>query len=208
VTPHPHPHVHVKASRVLIAAAVTSFAGALELAVSTKAGSLFLEADAIHLVAHLGIFIVLLLPERGPHAVREDVVTSAVLVVVLAIATGIAFQSLGALVKPEPAPNPLVLLFSLFGLTANLVSAWLFRDPAHERWSFRAALAHELSDASLTVAGLLGAGAIAVFGFRWVDPGLSLAIAIWLGTWAGRLIVRRVRIGRSAWDVQESVSSQ
>jgi Co/Zn/Cd efflux system component len=104
-----------------------------------------------------------------------------------------------ALRRFHPAPRPSALLFSLCGLVANLVSAWLFRDPAREHWSFRAALAHELSDASLTIVGLLGAAAIAYFHFRWVDPGLSLIIAGWLGLWAGRLLFRRLRGGPGTW---------
>jgi cobalt-zinc-cadmium efflux system protein len=95
------------------------------------------------------------------------------------------------------------MLVSILGLGANLITAWLFRRPARERWSFRAALAHELSDASLTVAGLLGALVIAFFHFTWVDPGLSLAVAIWLGAWATRLIVKRVLLGRAAWEIED-----
>jgi cobalt-zinc-cadmium efflux system protein len=187
---------------VLAAAAVTAIAAAIEISASWASGSLFLTADAFHLVAHLGIFIVLLLPARGPHEAREDAATCLVLVLVIAVAGGIAFHSASDLFTKAP-PQPAAMLVSLFGLGANLATAWLFRDPAQERWSFRAALAHELSDASLTVAGLLGAGAIALFHWRFVDPGLSLAIVLWLGIWAGRLLLRRIRLGRSAWEHPE-----
>ena len=192
-------HVHVEGRRVLAAGAVTIAAAAIELAGSSLAGSLFLTADAVHLLAHLVIFLVLLLPQSGRHAIREDVATCAVLAVVLLIAAAIGVDSIRGLVELRSAPRPKALLLSLFGLAANLMSAWLFRDPARERWSFRAALAHELSDASLTVAGLLGAGAIAWWRLRWVDPGLSLLVAIWLSSWAGRLLVLRARGGPSVW---------
>ncbi len=195
------PHVHVTARRVLAAIGVTASAALVETAVSRVAGSLFLVADALHLVAHLGIFVVLLLPARGRHAVREDVATCAVLALVIGIAAALAFRSASSLVIAGGPPRPEALLFSLLGLGANLTTAWLFRDPAQTRWSFRAALAHEISDASLTIVGLLGAAAIALFGFRWVDPGLSLAVAVWLGAWAARLIVRRIRVGRTAWEL-------
>jgi len=198
--PHDH-HVHVTAGRVLAAAGITALAAGIELSASWASGSLFLVADAVHLVAHLGIFIVLLLPSRDPHEAREDIVTCLVLLLVIAIAGGITLNSVNDLLSTSrEAPRPAAMLFSLFGLAANLATAWLFRDPAQQRWSFRAALAHELSDASLTLAGLAGAGAIALFHFRWVDPGLSLAIALWLAVWAGGLLVRRIRLGRSAWE--------
>jgi cobalt-zinc-cadmium efflux system protein len=192
-------HRHVAPARVLAAAGLTVAAAAIELAAARAAGSLFLTADAVHLAAHLGIFLVLLLPTRGRHAAREDAVSCAVLVLVVAIAAWIAVGSLGGLLARRPPPRPALMLASLLGLVANLASAWLFRDPARERWSFRAALAHELADGALTVAGLAGAGAIALWGLAWVDPALSLSISLWLGTWAARLLARRWRLGPRAW---------
>ena len=199
----PSSHVHVTAGRVLTAAWITVLAAVLEMSVAWKSGSLFLVADSVHLVAHLGIFTVLLLPLRGSHEGREDVATTTVLVLVIAVAGGIAFHSVGELLNPGAPPRPEAMLVSLLGLGANLITAWLFRDPARKRWSFRAALAHELSDAALTIAGLFGALAIAIYRFTWVDPGLSLAVAIWLGAWATRLLVRRVLLGRTAWEVED-----
>jgi Co/Zn/Cd efflux system component len=129
--------------------------------------------------------------ERG-----EDVAAIAVLVLVLAIAIAIALTSIQDLSLPGPEPPaPSVMLLSLLGLAANLATAYLFADPARQRWSFRAALAHELADGSLTVVGLVGAVAIKLFAWRWVDPGLSLTIAVWLGAWASRLLARRAPSG-------------
>jgi cobalt-zinc-cadmium efflux system protein len=159
---------------------VTLLAAVIEIWISRRAGGLFLVADAVHLIAHLGIFIVLLMPLGRRHAAREDAMTCAVLLIVVAIAIWIAFRCVTTLIVGESAPPARALLFSLLGLVANLTAAWLFRDPAAQRWSFRVALAHEMSDASLTIAGLLGAGAIALYGFRWIDPALSLGIVMWL----------------------------
>lgn len=198
----PPPHVHVTAGRVIAAAGVTTLSAVLEIGVARASGSLFLLADSVHLLAHLGVFAILLLPLRGSHELREDVATTTVLVLVIAIAGGIGFQSVGHLLEHHGPPRPEAMLVSLLGLGANLITAWLFRDPARQRWSFRAALAHELSDAALTVAGLLGALAIALYRFTWIDPGLSLIVALWLGAWATRLIVRRVLLGRAAWEIE------
>jgi Co/Zn/Cd efflux system component len=195
----PPAHLHVGPGRVAMAATVTVLAAVVEISVARHAGSFFLVADAVHLLAHLAIFVVLLLPQTGRHAIREDVMSCSVLMIVLAIACIIGGESVHAVRRSEVEPPPAALLFSLFGLGANLVTAALFREPAHGRWSFRAALAHELSDASLTVVGLLGAAAIAWFHLRWVDAGLSFIIAAWLAAWASRLLLRRIRNGPSVW---------
>ena len=95
------------------------------------------------------------------------------------------------------------MLLSLLGLGANLTSAFLFADPAKTRWAFRAALAHELADGGFTAVALLGALTLKLFAWAWIDPGLSLAIAFWLGAWSGRLLARRVRFGRKAWTLED-----
>ena len=198
-------HAHVPAARVLGALGITVVAAAVELTGSRAGNSMFLTADAAHLLAHVGIFGVLLLPPRWWHERWEDVSASTVLTLVGAIAVGITFQSARALVLGVEHPvEPAVMLLSLVGLTANAVAAWLLTAPARRWWSFRAALAHELSDGALTVAGLVGAGVIAAFGWAWIDPALSLAIGSWLGWWAARLLVRRVRRGARVW-VEEPV---
>jgi cobalt-zinc-cadmium efflux system protein len=193
-------HLHIPARRVLLAFGITLAAAAIEYLGARRSGSLFLVADAAHLVAHLGIFLVLLIPTKARHDRAEDFTTNVVLVLVLLIAIGIAWDALKALASGsrEP-PVPSSMLLSLLGLGANLTTAFLFKDPAEEHWSFRAALAHELSDAAMTVGGLVGALAIELFNLRWVDPGLSLGIAMWLTLWSLRLFWRRIRLGRVAW---------
>jgi cobalt-zinc-cadmium efflux system protein len=194
------PHAHVPTGRVLGALGVTVLAAAIELVGSRAGRSLFLTADAVHLLAHVGIYAVLLLPPSWWHDRWEDASAVAVLVVVAAIAIGIVTTSADAILRPREAPpDPAIMLLSLAGLVANGVAAWLLTAPARTWWSFRAALAHELSDGGLTVAGLVGAGTIALFGWRWIDPALSLAIGTWLAWWTVRLLVGRVRLGRRAW---------
>ncbi len=192
-------HEHVSSGRVLVAVTVTMVAALVELAGAERGKTLFLAADACHLVAHLGIFTVLLLP-RGPgHDRREDVAATVILAMVAVIAMGIAGASLQRLVGAAEPVTPSFMLLSICGLAANLTTAWLFADPARSRWSFRAALAHELADGALTVVGLAGAALIAAFGWTWIDPGLSLAIAVWLGAWSGRLLLGRIRRGPEIW---------
>ncbi len=193
------PHAHVSPRVVLTAAGLTIFAAAAEILGSRRSGSLFLTADAVHLVAHLGIFGVLLLPTTRAHERREDLAAVGVLVMVTVIACGILAEAAGRLRSAEDAPAPAFLLLSLLGLGANLATAYLFHDPARERWSFRAALAHELADASVTVFALIGAVAIACFAWTWVDPALTVLVGVWLILWAGRLLLRRLRLGPDVW---------
>jgi Co/Zn/Cd efflux system component len=181
---------------VVLAFAVTFFAAAIELGASQSSGSLFLSSDAVHLLAHGVIFGVLFV---GPGGAREDIATMVVLFVVLVIGAGILWESVEGLLSPGPLPDARLMLVSLAGLAANLTSAFLFRRPSGDRPPFRVALVHELADGTLTLVALAGAGCIALFGWHWVDPGLSLSIGVWLEAWAIRLLVRRFRAGPDAW---------
>ena len=195
-----HSHTHVPARTVLTAAALTLLAASAEVLGSWRSGSLFLTADALHLFAHLGIFCVLLIPMSRWHERGEDVAAIAVLGVVMLIAFGITDEAAKKLLsEATEAPPPSFMLLALLGLGANLATAYLFRDPADTHWSFRAALAHELADASVTIVALLGALAIKLFAWRWIDPVLTLLVGVWLIVWAGRLLARRVRFGPRVW---------
>lgn len=199
-----HWDAHVPARVVVVAAGLTLAAAAAEVLGAWRSGSLFLGADAMHLVAHLSIFGILLIPSARTHEHREDVAAVGVLTIIAIIAVGIISEAAACLRQPitEP-PEAAYLALSLLGLGANLATAYLFHDPARTRWSFRAALAHELADAAVTVAALFGAIAIALFRWRWIDPGLTLVVGIWLIVWAGRLLVRRAYFGSDAWTLEK-----
>jgi cobalt-zinc-cadmium efflux system protein len=193
-------HRHVPARRVLAAFAITLLAATAEAIGSWTGRSLFLVADAAHLFAHLLIFGVLLVPRAAWHDRGEDVAATGVLLLVSGIAATVTVSSIRALAGGAGDPEPTVMLLSLVGLTANVTSAWLFLAPSRSWWSFRAALAHELSDGALTLAGLAGAALIAWRDWKWLDGALSLAIGLWLQVWAGRLLANRLRVGTEAWN--------
>ena len=200
---HDHGHEHVSSRRVVVALTITVIAALMELGGAAVGSTLFLVADACHLLAHVGIFFVLLIPAGPEHGRREDLATSVILGLIVLIALGIAWSAWRRIDGGSSEPvTPSLMLLSILGLAANLTTAWLFADPARTRWSFRAALAHELADGALTVVGIAGAGFIAAFGWMWVDPALSATIAGWLVGWSGRLLVKRLRHGPGVWALQ------
>jgi Co/Zn/Cd efflux system component len=129
VVSHPEHH-HIEARLVIIAIAVTLFAAAGEVAGARSGGSLFLTADAIHLLAHIGIFAVLLIPRGRWQGAGEDVATAGILALVVLIASGIsAFAIRELLIAAPRTRDPAFLLLSLLGLGANIATAWLFHVP-------------------------------------------------------------------------------
>ena len=201
---HHHEDHHASASAVLRAAMLTTIAAALEAWGAWRSGSLFLGADAVHLLAHLGIFGILVLPTTQARKVREDSVVVGLLAIVALVGLGIVTEATGRLsANADTAPPAASLLLSGLGLGANLATAYLFRPLARARWSFRAALAHEIADGSVTVAAFVGAVGIALYGWRWVDPLLTLGVGVSLLLWSSRLLVRRAQVGPSIWTLQK-----
>ena len=186
----PRPPVRV----VLAAAIITLLAGALETWAARLGHSLFLAADSVHLLAHMGVYGALLVPKRVWTGRGEEVRTALVLGVVFVIACAITVASVDGLINlnGHARVEPRIMLMSLVGLGANAVTAWMFRVPSQHQLSFRAAFVHELSDGAMTGVGLLGAGVIAVTGWRWVDPILSLAIGGWLLSWTAKWLCRTI----------------
>jgi Co/Zn/Cd efflux system component len=192
------PLVSAPAARhaVFAGAAITLLAGSIELAGALRGRSLFLTADAVHLMAHMGIYVSLVIPGEA-WGRRRDWGSIVVLLLVLLIAIGIVVASARDLFAGAETVEPLAMLLSLVGLAANLLTAWLFRRAARQTLSFRAAFVHELSDGSMTVVGLIGAGLIAWRHWSFIDPLLSLGIGAGLVGWTAprltRLLGRRAR---------------
>ena len=125
---HTPTHAHISPRRVLIALTVTVLAAAVELVGSARGNTLFLAADACHLLAHVGIFGVLLIPTGQWHDRGEDVAATAVLTMVALIAVGYRLS-----VGPEPHQPA----HRATGAVLHAALAPRSRRESHERVSLR-----------------------------------------------------------------------
>jgi len=168
-------------ARVLLSAGITLAAALVEFAGARLGRSLFLTADAVHLVAHIAIYAALLMPRRRG---GRDAPTIAVLAIVLLIAVVIVATAALDLLRGPDRVAASTLLLSIVGLGANVATAALLSSSARVGLSFRVAFVHELLDGVLTVAALVGAALIALKGWNFVDSALSIALGVWLFVWA------------------------
>jgi Co/Zn/Cd efflux system component len=134
-----HTHTHVPPRIVATAFAITLAAASAEFMGSWYGGSFFLFSDAVHLIAHLGIFAVLLLPAARWHERGEELVSVVVLSVVALVALGIVVSSGRRLLTSDGTlPDPASMGLAVLGLGANLATAFLFA--ARPRSTGRSAL--------------------------------------------------------------------
>lgn len=96
----------------------------------------------------------------------------------IAVSVWLLIEALGRLADPPPVAGGLVMALAALALVVDLGTAWLTARLARESVNIRAAYLHNLADAAVSVAVLIGGGLIAAFGWRIADPILTILISL------------------------------
>ena len=168
----------------------------VEVIAGFLAHSMALLADAGHnlsdVLALLMAWGAVILARCAPTARRTyglrkaTILASLANAVFLLLAVGaITSESLRRLSTPHTVATLTVMVTAAIGVVINTATALLFMRGGKGDLNVRGAFLHMASDAAISVAVVVGAGAIALTGLEWIDPALSLAIAvvIVIGTW-------------------------
>lgn len=106
------------------------------------------------------------------------------LLLVVAI-VGVSGESVRRLYSPTEVAEVPVLFVALIAAGLNFATASLLAGGSKEDLNVRGAHLHMLADAAVSVAVVIGAAAMLVTGWSWIDPAVSLGICIVLvfSTW-------------------------
>jgi cobalt-zinc-cadmium efflux system protein len=118
---------------------------------------------------------------------RTTIVASAANALVLLFVTGgLTWESIRRLLEPAHAQGTTMVVVALVGAVVNTASALLFMRGGSRDINVRSAFLHLASDAVLAVGVAITGGLIVATGWLWLDPAVSivLAIAILAGTWS------------------------
>lgn len=168
----------------------------LEAGVGLWTNSLALLSDAGHMVVDVGALSIALaaakLANRGPRGrytfglgrapVLGGLINGIVLIVVSVL---IGIEAVQRFDNPPDLEAGAVLWTGIAGLGVNVGSAWYLARSRDRSVNTRGAMLHLISDALGSVAAIISAVAIDLFGLNLADPIASLAIAILIlvGTW-------------------------
>lgn len=160
------------------------------------ANSMALLADAGHnlsdvlglLVAWGAAALTLRAPtERFTYGFRKSSVLAALFnALFLLVAIGaIALEAIRRLVHPQAVSGGTVMMVAAIGVVVNGLTAWLFARGRKGDINIRGAFLHMASDAAVSVGVIVAGLVILRTGWLWLDPAVSLAIAIiiFAGTW-------------------------
>ena len=168
----------------------------VQIAVGIAAASMALVADAAHnfgdVLGLLFAWAAAILGARAPSLGRTygwgrfSILAALANAVVLLIGSGaIAVEAVQRLFEPGTlAPAP-VMMAAGAGIVINGFTAILF-SRGHDDLNIRATFLHMAADAAVSAGVLIGAGLIALTGWQWLDPAISLAIVfvILRGSWS------------------------
>jgi cobalt-zinc-cadmium efflux system protein len=104
-------------------------------------------------------------------------------VLLLGITVFIVIEALERLKRPTPVNLGPMALVATIGLGANLLAMWFLHSG--RSLNTRSAFLHVVGDALSSVGVLLGAAVMALSGWKWVDPLISLGISavVVVGGW-------------------------
>lgn len=158
--------------------------------------SLALLADAGHNLSDvLGLviaWIAIWLGKKAPTSKRtygykkSSILAALFNAVFLLVAIGaIAWEAIQRFSSPAPVAGKTVIIVALIGIVINSITALLFMSGRKKDINIRGAYLHMVADAVVSL-GVVISGFIMLWsGWQWLDPLVSLVIAIviFIGTW-------------------------
>ena len=194
---HDHHHDHSDYNRAFaIGVALNVGFIIIETVFGLLAGSLALLADAGHnlsdvlglLLAWGASYMVKRRPtERHTYGWRKSSILAALMnSIILMVAIGaIGWEAIRRFDNPAPVGGQTIIIVAAIGVVINTITALLFVTGRKHDLNIRGAFLHMAADAGVS-AGVVVAGlVILASGWMWVDPLVSLVIAviILIGTW-------------------------
>jgi len=176
-------------SRLLVVLGITSVVLVAELVGAYLTGSLALLADAGHMATDVaGILLAVLAvtfasrpatPQRTYGYYRLEILAAVVNAVLLfAVAAYILVEAWLRWQEPPEVDGPLMMVFGLIGLVANLVGVLLLRRGAKESLNVRGAYLEVLGDGLGSAAVVVAAVLIATRGWQRADVVASVVVAL------------------------------
>jgi cobalt-zinc-cadmium efflux system protein len=170
---------------------------AAEVVYGLKGNSVALLADAGHnlsdvlglLLAWGAAALVDFRPtKRYTYGLRSTSILAALTnaTLLLLVTGGIAWEAISRFRHPEQAEGHIVIVVAAIGVAINLATALLFMSGRKGDLNIRAAFTHMAGDAAIAL-GVVIAGVVIVYtGWLWLDPAVSLVIALLVivGTWS------------------------
>lgn len=154
-------------------------------------GSLALLGDALHNFSDVMSLVIAYYAHRlshRPHTPHQTFgfkraqIVSALFnaSILIAVSIYLIVESIDHLRAPQNVASEWVILLAALGIAINGLSAWMLHRDAHRSLNIRSAYWHLVGDLMTSIAVLCGGVVMAVGGWYWIDPLLSILISLYL----------------------------
>ena len=181
----------------------------VEIVFGIAAGSLALLTDAGHnasdvvglLLSWVAVYLGKRRPtERRTYGLKRSSILAALAnaILLLVAVGGIAWEAIGRFRTPVGVASTTIMVVAGVGIVVNGITTLLFMSGRKGDINIEGAFLHMAADTGVSLGVLIAGAVIALTGWQWIDPVVSLLIAavITLGTWG--LLKRSVNLAIDA----------
>ena len=187
----PHHHHHVSGKNLFITIVLNLFITVAQIVGGLLSGSLALLSDALHNFSDVLALVLAYFAHRLSHKqssfsktfgykraeVLAALFNTAVLVLV---ALFLIYESYQKFLHPEPIDSLLVVWLGVLSVFLNAISVLLIKDDAHHNMNIKAAYLHLATDMVTSLGVVFGGILIYFYNINWIDPLVSMLIALYL----------------------------
>lgn len=185
---HHHDTSGMSDGRLIVSVVLNLILTVVEIVVGILSGSLALIADAIHNFGDVGALVIAWIArrisrksadERYTFGYRRAELVGALinLTALLVMSAFMIMEAIQRIMNPEPIKATWVIIAASVAVIIDLGTVILLWGMSRGNLNIRAAFLHNLSDAAASVAVIIGAVFVKIFGWMWVDPAMCLLIA-------------------------------
>jgi len=187
-----HSHHHRQEKNLLFTLFLNLIITGAQAAGGILSGSLALLSDALHNLSDGAASFISLMavrlskketsPEKTFGWRRAEILAALLNTVILTVMVILIFkEAIERLLEPSRTLNPFwIMILGGVGLLANALSALILKKDAQDSLNIRSAYLHLLTDALASLAVVTGGAVMALFGWFWLDPVLSLLLGIFV----------------------------
>lgn len=200
-----HHHHEVKGKNLFITIVLNIIITLSQMMGGLISGSLALLSDALHNFSDIMALVIawwanrISLRDKSENKTfgyRRAQIIAALFngSVLVGIGIYLIIEAAGRLQHPQQIESQLVIWLALLSIVLNAASVLLIKDDSHDNLNIRAAYLHLLTDVMTSVAVLVGGLLMLTLGWFWVDPVVTILIAVYLIHAAWALIAESVNI--------------
>ncbi|MDD3342529.1 MAG: cation diffusion facilitator family transporter [Sulfurospirillaceae bacterium] len=189
---HDHHHHHeVTGKNLFITIILNVFITVAQIIGGVISGSLALLSDALHNFSDVMALLIAWwankVSSRSSSAEKTFGYKRAEIVAALfnaSVLTGtgiyLIVEGIAKFIHPEVIDSDIVIYLAILGIIFNFGSVLLIQKDAHDNLNMKAAYMHMISDVMTSVAVLIGGLGMKYFGAFWIDPLITIVIALYL----------------------------